>query len=283
MPAPIANGESGASVRTKINTGFTELAQAQTDILGKQNTLVSGTNIRTVNGNSLLGSGDLVISGGGGVTDGDKGDITVSGGGATWTIDAGAVTNTKVASGIDATKIADGTVDNAEFQRLNGVTSNIQTQLDGKLSSAIATAITTTKTTPIDADELVLIDTEAADEPKLTTVGGVRTRLNNQVVGSALGTTGTVNLDLAALTGTVQTIAATGNITFTTSNRVAGRWLELRIAGNGASRTITWPAGWVAFGAALPTTVAAAGVLRVTISCLGTADTNIDASAAASV
>lgn len=33
---------------------------------GKQNTLVSGTNIKSVNGNSLLGSGDLVISGGSG-------------------------------------------------------------------------------------------------------------------------------------------------------------------------------------------------------------------------
>ena len=33
---------------------------------GKQATLVSGTNIKTINGNSLLGSGDLTISGGGG-------------------------------------------------------------------------------------------------------------------------------------------------------------------------------------------------------------------------
>jgi environmental stress-induced protein Ves len=31
---------------------------------GKQNTLVSGSNIKTVNGSSLLGSGDLVVSGG---------------------------------------------------------------------------------------------------------------------------------------------------------------------------------------------------------------------------
>lgn len=30
----------------------------------KQNVLVSGVNIKTVNGSSLLGSGDLVISGG---------------------------------------------------------------------------------------------------------------------------------------------------------------------------------------------------------------------------
>lgn len=39
-----------------------ELAEA---IAGKQQTLVSGTNIKTVNGNSLLGSGDLEVGGGG--------------------------------------------------------------------------------------------------------------------------------------------------------------------------------------------------------------------------
>lgn len=41
-----------------------------------------------------------------------------------------AVTNTKVAAGIDALKIADGSISNAEFQALNGVTGNIQSQLD---------------------------------------------------------------------------------------------------------------------------------------------------------
>ena len=34
----------------------------------KQDTLVSGVNIKTINGNSLLGSGDLVITGGSGLT-----------------------------------------------------------------------------------------------------------------------------------------------------------------------------------------------------------------------
>jgi hypothetical protein len=37
-----------------------DITNLTTDLAGKQATLVSGTNIRTVNGNSLLGSGDLV-------------------------------------------------------------------------------------------------------------------------------------------------------------------------------------------------------------------------------
>jgi hypothetical protein len=45
----------GAFVKTDDN--FTELYS------GKQNTLISGTNIKTINGNSILGSGNLTIGG----------------------------------------------------------------------------------------------------------------------------------------------------------------------------------------------------------------------------
>jgi hypothetical protein len=48
----------------------------------KQPTLVSATNIKTVNGNSLLGSGDLVISGGGGTPAGITGQIQFNNAGA---------------------------------------------------------------------------------------------------------------------------------------------------------------------------------------------------------
>lgn len=41
---------------------------------GKQDRLVSGTNIKTINGNSILGSGNLVIEGGGGGGGGSETD-----------------------------------------------------------------------------------------------------------------------------------------------------------------------------------------------------------------
>ena len=44
----------------------------QSDMAGKQNTLVSGNNIKTLNGQSLLGSGNITIQGGGG-----GGDVNV--------------------------------------------------------------------------------------------------------------------------------------------------------------------------------------------------------------
>lgn len=47
-----------------------------------------------------------------------------------------AVTNAKVATGLDAAKIGDGSVSNTEFQRLNGLTGDIQAQLDAKVDDS---------------------------------------------------------------------------------------------------------------------------------------------------
>lgn len=48
------------------SSGVVDLGTVITDISGKQDKLVSGTNIKTINGTSILGSGNITISGGSG-------------------------------------------------------------------------------------------------------------------------------------------------------------------------------------------------------------------------
>ena len=48
----------------------------------------------------------------------------------------GTISNSQLATGIDATKIADGSVTNSEFQFINGLSSNAQTQIDTKLTAS---------------------------------------------------------------------------------------------------------------------------------------------------
>lgn len=62
MTEAISEATSG-KVDTDTYTAFT--ASTDTALSGKQETLVSGTNIKTINNESLLGSGNITISGGG--------------------------------------------------------------------------------------------------------------------------------------------------------------------------------------------------------------------------
>lgn len=100
-----------------------------------------------------------------------------------------------------------------------------------------------------------------------------------RTVGTGLATTGTVNLDMAAVHGTIQTITLTGNPTFTTSNRAAGREVTLVLSAGGSARTITWPS-WLAIGAALPTSLASGKTLVVTVTFTDTTDAAAVAAAA---
>ena len=63
-----SNGNKISDMKTQVDTNTTSIASNTTDITSlkssKQDTLTSGTNIKTINGESVLGSGDLTISGG---------------------------------------------------------------------------------------------------------------------------------------------------------------------------------------------------------------------------
>ena len=63
----LKGAKAAARGSVKVNWGniggtLSDQTDLQTDLNGKQDTLVSGTNIKTVNGSSLLGSGDLRIT-----------------------------------------------------------------------------------------------------------------------------------------------------------------------------------------------------------------------------
>jgi hypothetical protein len=129
----------------------------QTALDAKQATLVSGTNIKTINSTSILGSGNIAISSAvawGGITGtlsnqtdlqtalDLKVDENAAITGATKTkitydakglVTAGAdLAAGDLPTGIDAVKISTGLISNAEFDYLNGLTDNIQTQFTGK-------------------------------------------------------------------------------------------------------------------------------------------------------
>ena len=147
----------------------------QTALDAKQATLVSGTNIKTINSTSILGSGNISISSAvawGGVTgtlsnqtdlqtalDG-KVDENSAITGATKTkitydakglVTAGAdLAAGDLPTGIDAAKISTGLISNAEFDYLNGLTDNIQTQFTGKQDVLVsATNIKTINSTSV--------------------------------------------------------------------------------------------------------------------------------------
>ena len=119
-------------------------------LLAKQDTLVSATNIKTVNGNSLLGSGDLVIAGGGGgsgtvtsvsvtAANGVNGSVATATTTPAITLTLGAITPTSV--------VASGTVAGSN---LSGTNTGDET--GARVASLLHAA--TAKTVLVDADEV---------------------------------------------------------------------------------------------------------------------------------
>ena len=114
--------------------------------------LVSGTNIKTINGNSVLGSGDVSISAGANIdlsnlstTGNAKFQASITGGAST--ITSSDLTASRALISDTNGKVAASSITSTKLEYLTDVTSNIQAQINGKVSSA-SPALTGTPTAP---------------------------------------------------------------------------------------------------------------------------------------
>ena len=115
----------GSVDNTKLQYINTLASNAQTQLDAKQTSTLS-------NGNILVGDATNKAAA---VT--MSGDVTLSNTGVA-TIGSGKVSNGMLQSGINATKLADGSVDNTKLQYINTLASNAQTQLDAKQTSTLS-------------------------------------------------------------------------------------------------------------------------------------------------
>jgi len=127
VSAPVTGGGTSGSVNIAVDTtDATSAALAtQFDLLGKQATLVSGTNIKTVNSNSLVGSGDVSVGTVQSITVNaplttTQAPITTT---ATLGVDTTATTGSALATQFDiSTKVSGSGTDNY-IPRFNGTTA----------------------------------------------------------------------------------------------------------------------------------------------------------------
>jgi hypothetical protein len=139
----------------------------------------------------------------------DYDDVTINLTGTSLQVKAGGISNSHInaSAAIDATKIADGSITNTEFQYLNGVTSAIQTQLDARQDEDA----TLTALAALDSSAGILAQTGADTFAKRTLTGTANQVIISNGTGAAGDPTFTLPQDIATTSS-----VAFGNITMAT-------------------------------------------------------------------
>ena len=202
------------------------------------------------------------------------------------------IANVKLMAGIDAVKLADGSVTNSELKYINTLSDNAQSQLDLKSPTAGNTSLVTTGAlnTGSITSGFGNINNGAST---ITTTGAVST---GAVTSTGLTSSGTVNLsgnnldniknlhhNISSMSGTainfandqLETMGFSATLTLTTSNRATGKSKTLKMSNtSGSTQTLNFPSGWKWVGAK-PTDQAGNKIAILTMTCFGTADTDI--------
>ena len=197
----------------------------------------------------------------------------------------------KASAGIDAAKIADGSVTNSEFKYINSLTDNAQTQIDGKSPTAGNTSLVTTGA--LDTGSItsnfgnINIGSSTITTTGAVATGDITTALLD-VAGNNIDnvqniihdlSTATVALDFAG--DEFQEITISANSTFTASNYAIGKSKVVVITTDATIRTLAFPAGWIWLNSSEPVSQQASKKGVLSLSCQTGAESGVIAMYAA--
>ena len=247
---------SGAGTVTAADSILTAVNKLDGNIGTKQATLVSGTNIKTVAGVNLLGSGDI----------GTIGDTYISSA-TTWNSKQAGST---ILTNVSALSYASGT----PFIKMTGVntfaldtntylTGNQTLTLSGDVTGSGATGITTSISATTVTGKLITGFVSGAGTVSATdTILQAINKLDGNVASKASATPSVQSVTSAS---TVTPVSTNDIVTITaqavgltlanpTGTFVEGQSLMIRIKDNGTARAITFGANYRAIGITLPST-----------------------------
>ena len=213
-------------------SGITTTASGQTLTVAGDDATTSAKGVASFSSDNFAVSSGAVTIKTGGVENAELANSSVNYGGVTLALGAsdttpafnlsdatsypassltGTIGNSQVATGIDAAKIADGTVSNAEFQYINSLSSNAQTQISGKLTASNNLSDIGTASTARTNLGLGTIATQAASNVAVT--GGSITGIGSPSSNSDVAIKSYVDEAVAGLrTRIIAECASTANV-----------------------------------------------------------------------